>query len=275
MPEGHVVHRLAAAVERLFAGDALGVSSPQGRFAAAAALLDGRTLCAAEAYGKHLFLDFGPQGWVHIHLGIYGRLSFADPPVLPPVGQVRMRLVGMRAWADLRGAAVCELIGDAERAAVLGRLGPDPLRRGADDAPAWRRVHASRAPVAALLMDQAVVAGVGNIYRAEVLFRHGVDPMLPGRELPEPVWKAIWADLCALMRAGVRDGRIDTVRAVHDPAATGREPRRDRHGGEVYVYRRAGGACHVCGTPVAAGILAGRNLFWCPTCQPSGSPGVG
>lgn len=275
MPEGHVVHRLAAAVAKSLAGDMLAVSSPQGRFAAGAARLDGKTLRGAEAYGKHLFLDFDKERWVHVHLGIYGRLSIAAPPVLPPVGQVRMRLVGARAWADLRGATVCELIGGAERAAVLERLGPDPLRREADDARAWRRIHASRAPVASLLMDQAVVAGIGNIYRAEVLFRHGVDPMLPGRDLPEPVWKAIWFDLCALMRAGVRDGRIDTVRSAHEPAATGREPRRDRHGGEVYVYRRADAACHVCGTPVATRELAGRNLFWCPSCQPPGSVGVG
>jgi endonuclease-8 len=122
-------------------------------------------------------------------------------------------------------------------------------------------------------MDQAVVAGIGNIYRAEVLFRHAVDPMLAGKDLPKPVWKAIWSDLRTLMRSGVRDGRIDTVRAVHDPAVTGREPRRDRHGGEVYVYRRAGLPCHVCRTPIATRVLAGRNLFWCPTCQPPGSPG--
>ncbi|MGH3197237.1 MAG: Fpg/Nei family DNA glycosylase [Streptosporangiaceae bacterium] len=274
MPEGHAIHRLAKVVKQRFAGDALAVSSPQGRFAAAAARLDGQTLRCVDAYGKHLFLDFGDDRWVHLHLGVYGRLIIVDLPTLPPIGQVRMRLVGTRAWADLRGAAVCELIGGAERAAIFDRLGPDPLRRGADDTRAWRRIRASRVPVAALLMDQTVVAGIGNIYRAEVLFRHAVDPMLPGKDLPEPVWKAIWSDLRALMRSGVRDGRIDTVRAAHDPTVTGREPRRDRHGGEVYVYRRAGQPCHVCRTPVATRILAGRNLFWCPTCQPPGSRGL-
>lgn len=268
MPEGHLIHRLADVLNRQLVGHVLAVSSPQGRFAAAAALLDGETLRGVDAFGKHLFLDFGEQRWVHFHLGIYGRLSVAAFPVLPPVGQVRMRLVGGRAWADLRGAAVCELIDGAERVAILARLGPDPLRRDAEHVRAWRRIHPSRRPIAALLMDQAVVAGVGNIYRAEVLFRHGVDPMLAGRDLPEPVWKAIWSDLRGLMRSGVRDGRIDTVRPRDDPAARGREPRHDRHGGEVYVYRRAGQPCHVCGTPVTTRILAGRNLFWCPTCQP-------
>jgi endonuclease-8 len=274
MPEGHAIHRLAIAIDRRFVGDQVTVTSPQGRFAAGAARLDGTALLGADAYGKQLFLDFGADRWVRIHLGIYGRLTIAGPPALPPVGQVRMRLVGKRAWADLRGAAACELIGTGERSALIARLGPDPLRRDADPARGWRRIQASRAPIATLLMDQAVVAGVGNIYRAEVLFRHGIDPMLPGRNLPEPVWQAIWADLCTLMRGGVRNGRIDTVRPAHDPAMTGREPRRDRHGGEVYVYRRAGQPCHVCGTLVAGQVLAGRNLFWCPTCQPAGSFGA-
>lgn len=267
MPEGHAIHRLAKVVTQRLVGDRVAVSSPQGRFAAAATRLDGETLRGAEAYGKHLFLDFDSEQWVHIHLGIYGRLTIAALPALPPVGQVRMRLVGARAWADLRGATVCALIDGDRRAAVLARLGPDPLRRNADASRAWRRIHASQAPVATLLMDQRVIAGVGNIYRAEVLFRHGIDPMLAGRDLPEPVWRAIWSDLGALMRVGVRNGRIDTVRAAHDPTATGREPRRDRHGGEVYVYRRAGQPCHVCGSPVATNMLGGRNLFWCPTCQ--------
>jgi endonuclease-8 len=123
------------------------------------------------------------------------------------------------------------------------------LRRDADATRAWRRIHTSRVPIAALLVDQAVVAGIGNIYRAEALFRHAVDPRLPGRELPEPVWQAIWADQRALMRTGVRNGRIDTVRPAHEPAVTGQTPRRDRHGGEVYMYRRAGQLRHVCRTP--------------------------
>jgi endonuclease VIII len=204
MPEGHVVHRLATAVDRRLVGDRVAVSSPQGRFAAAATRLDGATLCGAKAHGKHLLLDFGEERWVHIHLGIYGRLTISEPPLSPPIGQVRMRLAGARAWADLRGPAACELLGRAECAALLAPLGPDPLRPDADPARAWRRLQPSRVPIAALLMDQAVVAGVGNIYRAEVLFRHAVDPMLPGRLLPEPTWRAMWADLRALMRAGVR-----------------------------------------------------------------------
>ncbi|UCM88080.1 Fpg/Nei family DNA glycosylase [Streptomyces marincola] len=268
MPEGHTVHRLAAAYGRTFGGRPVRALSPQGKFAASAALLDGQPMTASEAHGKHLFLGFGAVGWVHIHLGLYGKVAFGDGPAPPPVGQVRLRLAGPGGHADLRGPATCALVGDAEKEAVRDRLGPDPLREDADPERAWRRVSTARSPIAALLMDQSVVAGPGNIYRAEVLFRRGIGPYRPGRDLSRAEWDGIWADLVALMREGVRTGRIDTVRPEHTPEAMGRPPRRDDHGGEVYVYRRAGADCHVCGGEVRAAELAARNLFWCQGCQP-------
>jgi formamidopyrimidine-DNA glycosylase len=117
-------------------------------------------------------------------------------------------------------------------------------------------------------MDQEVVAGVGNVYRAEVLFRHRIHPLRPGRTLRRGQFQAMWDDLVVLMAAGVVVNRIDTVRPEHTPEAMGREPRRDDHGGEVYVYRRHGQDCHVCGTRIRTEVLVGRNLFWCPRCQP-------
>ena len=171
-------------------------------------------------------------------------------------------------WADLRGPTACELMDDVGRAALLARLGPDPLRSDADAGKAWDRVHRSRQAVAALLMDQSVLAGVGNVYRAEVLFRHGVDPMTPGRLVDRELWECLWKDLVDLMADGVRTGRIDTVAEEHEPHRMGRPPRQDRHGGEVYVYRRDGQPCLVCGTEVRMRDLAGRKLYWCPTCQP-------
>jgi endonuclease-8 len=116
-------------------------------------------------------------------------------------------------------------------------------------------------------MDQKVIAGVGNVYRAEVLFRHGIDPYRAGRNLTAAEWDAIWTDLTLLMREGVRLNRIDTVRPEHTPEAMGRPPRVDDHGGEVYVYRRATMPCHLCATEIRTADLASRNLFWCPTCQ--------
>ncbi|GAB2748658.1 Fpg/Nei family DNA glycosylase [Nocardioides pakistanensis] len=275
MPEGHTLHRLARTISGRFAGRQVEVSSPQGRFAEEAAALDGALLEGAEAWGKHLFVGFAGERFVHVHLGLYGKLDVHDGPPPPPVGQVRMRLVapavaqGERSsYADLRGATACELVTDDQRGAIVARLGPDPLRPDADPAAAWARIRASRTPIGTLLMDQSVVAGVGNVYRAEVLFRHRIHPLRPGNTLRRGQFEAIWADLVALMAEGVATGRIDTVRPEHTPEAMGREPRRDDHGGEVYVYRRHDQACHVCGASVRTEVLAARNSFWCPRCQP-------
>ena len=270
MPEGHTIHRLAQDYAR-FTGGALRVSSPQGKFADAAALLDRTELTATEAHGKHLFLRFREDSWVHIHLGLFGKVALGPAPAPPPTETVRLRLANATAYADLRGPTTCALVTPAEKQAVHDRLGPDPLRDDADPAAAYRRVSRSRTTVAALLMDQKVIAGVGNVYRAEVLFRHRIDPFRPGRDITPGEWDAVWTDLVALMREGVRHNRIDTVRPEHTPEAMGRPPRVDDHGGEVYVYRRANQPCHLCGGPIGTAELAARNLFWCPACQrPSG-----
>jgi len=275
MPEGHTLHRLAAEYQRVFGGESVRVSSPQGPFAPAALRLDGRILGAAEAHGKNLFLGFEGAGWVHIHLGLYGKVRFGEGPAPAPVGQIRLRLATDDHHADLRGPTTCALISSFEKKDVQHRLGPDPLRPDDSPEPAWQRISRSSTTVAALLMDQKVISGVGNIYRAEVLFRQGIDPHRPGRELTRAEWDAIWADLRGLMRDGVRDGWIDTVRPEHTPQAMGRAPRQDAHGGEVYVYRRAGRSCLVCGGPVHTETHAARNLFWCPRCQPGRPTGSG
>ncbi|MFF0199451.1 Fpg/Nei family DNA glycosylase [Streptomyces sp. NPDC005017] len=266
MPEGHTIHRLAQDYAAAFSGTAPRVTSPQGKFSDAAALLDGGVLHTADAHGKHLFLGFGAS-WVHIHLGLFGKVAFGAVPAPPPTGTVRLRLANTTSYVDLRGPTTCALITDAEKDAIHGRLGPDPLRADADPGAAYRRISRSRTTIAALLMDQKVIAGVGNVYRAEVLFRHGVDPYRAGKDVTAAEWDAIWADLVGLMREGVRLNRIDTVRPEHTPEAMGRPPRVDDHGGEVYVYRRANLPCHLCGGGIRTAELAARNLFWCPDCQ--------
>lgn len=272
MPEGHVLHRLATSLNEHFAGRPVVVSSPQGRFGEQAAALDGRELIGAEAYGKHLFIAFEGDDWVHIHLGLIGGLTIG--PVGPTRGEVRLRIATDDRMAELRGPQTCALIDTARVAHQRSLLGPDPLRAEADQELAWRKVHASDRPIAALLVDQSVIAGAGNIYRAEVLFRQGVDPMLPGSRLPYTVRQRIWADLVELMTDGVRIGRIDTVRPEHTPEAMGRPPRVDDHGGEVYVYRRTGQPCLLCGSAVRATTVAGRQCYWCPRCQRRGRTGV-
>jgi DNA-formamidopyrimidine glycosylase len=273
MPEGHTLRRLADQLSATFAGRQVGVSSPQGRFAAESALLDGTRLLGAESAGKHLFVEFDGDRVVHVHLGLIGGLTVVAGDPAPPVGAVRLRLVAggdgaPPAYADLRGATRCALITPQERATVVSALGPDPLRDDADPAKAWRRISTSRRPIGELLMDQQVMAGIGNVYRAEVLFRHRIHPLRPGHTLRRRQFDALWADLVGLMAEGVRVGRIDTVRPEHLPEAMGRPPRKDDHGGEVYVYRRHGLPCHVCGAKVRTEVLAGRNSFWCPRCQP-------
>ena len=267
MPEGHTVHRLAARHRELFAGERIDVTSPQGRFAAGAALLSGRTVLDAEAVGKHLLHHVDSGLSLHVHLGLYGRFTDGVPPAPDPVGLVRMRMTSARHWLDLRGPAACEVLDPARVARLRARLGADPLRADADPDRAYTTLAASTRPVFALLLDQTIVAGCGLIYANEVLFRAGLAPTVPGRAVTRDRWDAIWADLRELMREGVVRGRIDTVHTAHTPEAMNRPPRVDRHGGEVYVYRRPGQPCLVCGTPIARGPLAGRNLYWCPSCQ--------
>ncbi len=110
MPEGHTLHRLATELTAVFGGDGVSSSSPQGRFDAGAATIDGRVLEWADAWGKHLLIDFaGLQERVHVHLGIYGSfvVAAADQRL---VGQIRWRLATATATADLRGPTVCELL---------------------------------------------------------------------------------------------------------------------------------------------------------------------
>ncbi len=262
MPEGHTIHRLARRHARLLVGQRVAADSPQGRFEDGAAVLDGRVLESTDAWGKHLFHRYDDL-WLHVHLGLYGKFRDGALPAPPPRGALRLRLVGEESWLELRGPTACELMTDAERRAVLDRLGPDPLRRRPDVDAFVDRVARSRAPIGRMLMDQAVIAGVGNVYRAEVLFRQRLDPFLPGRQVEQATVLAIWDDLVGLLRAGVRAGRIVTTHPEDRERPAGRARRVDSH----YVYGRAALPCRVCGTPVMDALVAARRLFWCPVCQ--------
>jgi endonuclease VIII len=260
VPEGHTIHRLAREHNRLLAGHPVHASSPQGRFTEGAAVIDGRVLDRTDAYGKHLFHRYGDV-FLHVHLGLYGKFTVGAQPAPAPRGALRLRLLADGHWVDLRGPTACELMTPPEVAAVRARLGPDPLRRDCDPEAAWTRLSRSRVAIGALLMDQSVLAGIGNVYRAEILFRHGLEPHRPGRDLPRETWDALWPDLVTLMRAGVRAGRIVTTRPEDRPG--GRLTRDKAH----YVYRRTGLPCRICGTEIRTEVMVDRNLFWCPTCQ--------
>lgn len=262
MPEGHTIHRLALDHYGLFGGHVVSATSPQGRFDAGAALIDRRMLTGTDAWGKHLFHDYDGV-LLHVHLGLYG--SFRQGPGGAPAqaGAIRLRLISDTAWAELRGATSCEVVTVDEQRRLLLRLGPDPLRPKADADQVRSRLARSRTPLGAALMDQTVLAGVGNAYRAEILFRHRLDPFAPASTLSGPDFDLLWSDLVTLMRAGVRANRIVTTLREHRD--TPRGPARDDD--RYYVYRRAGMACRVCGTSVAVAEMATRRLYWCPACQ--------
>lgn len=186
------------------------------------------------------------------------------PP--PVVGQVRLRLLTDLTCADLRGPTACELQTPDEVAATIARLGPDPL---ADDPAEGEErfadvVRRKATPIGVLLMDQSVVGGIGNVYRAELLFRAGLDPHTPGRDVPEEIVRQIWRDWVRLIRVGFETGQMMTMDGL-SPADYRRAMahRDDRH----WVYHRAGLPCRVCGTAVVVEEAAGRKLYWCPGCQ--------
>jgi endonuclease VIII len=275
MPEGHTLYALARDLHSAFSGTTPTVASPQGRFTEGAAQVTGRELLGATSRGKHLFLEFDGERWVHVHLGLIGTFTIDErawTAEVPVTGAVRMRLATDEHVADLRGPTVCAVVTPEEVEAVMTRLGPDPLRPEAVDGDpdrAWTRIHRSSRPVAELLMDQSVLAGVGNVYRSEVLFRHRLSPFTEGRAFRRASWRLVWDDLVRLLPLGVATGRIVTVAGqVEDvEAALGR--------GEVphvlertsYVYKRDGMPCLTCGSRIRTRVVAGRNLFWCGRCQ--------
>jgi endonuclease VIII len=265
MPEGHTIHRIARDHSTLLAGELVGVSSPQGRFSDSV-LVDGQRLDAVTAYGKHLWYEWGNGLLTHVHLGLFGKFRVArhEPGETPePTGMVRMRLTAERVTIDLAGPTDCSVGDDTDRDAILRRLGPDPLRRDAKPAVAAERIRRSKQPIGALLLDQSVISGVGNVYRAEALFITGIHPSRPGRALETAETDALWTTVSAMLKQGVKDNRIITVDRSELDLPKGR---RIRRGEATYVYHRD--RCLRCGTPIRTVELAGRPCYYCPTCQP-------
>ncbi|MCS3441369.1 Fpg/Nei family DNA glycosylase [Microbacterium phyllosphaerae] len=331
MPEGHSVHRIARQFERNFVGKTMRASSPQGRFAEGAAVLDGREALSVQAVGKQMFLEAEGDLWLRVHLGLYGAWDFAgeilvDPTIAsangrmgqtnqrgtdvgeailddagenslasigaprrtrvhvrmseqtkgladegmewppPVVGQVRLRLMTDITAADLRGPTACVLQTPEEMLASVAKLGPDPLV-GDPTLNEERFVQAVRKKptvIALLLMDQAVVSGIGNVYRAEMLFRQRLNPHTPGRDVPEDVVRALWRDWVTLLAIGVETGQMMTMDDLSpDQYRAAMASRDDRH----WVYHRAGLPCRVCGTEIALEEIGARKLYWCPRCQ--------
>lgn len=254
MPEGHLIHHIARRHRAELTGREIAVSSPQRRFAAEAATIDGQRLDAVEAYGKHLFHRFG-RWVVHVHLGQQGTFLWFPSPAPDPRQQVRLRLAAETGVADLIAPSTCRLGPFPLRDAVVSSLGPDPLREDADVDLVRKRFASDRRPIGAVLLDQSVIAGVGNVIRTEALFLEGLDPWMPAAALDRPRFDRLWATLTGIMERSAVDGRIVTVDGV------GRDAR--------FVYKRE--ACRRCGATVERPIVGGRRMYRCPTEQPSWS----
>lgn len=259
MPEGHSVRRIANRFNKDFRSSSLDITSPQGRFADAA-VITGHRLLDANALGKQMFLHF-ESGTIRIHLGIYGKWSFSKVEK-DPVGQVRARFKTEGLIADLRGPTICELIDDSAVQSVYDRLGPDPLWPDPDLSQVSRfleRVAKSNSAIGQLLMDQSVIAGIGNVYRAEILFRAGLSPFTPGKQVPKELLIAMWNDAVVLMAIGVKTGLMLT----RDGYQSSKVLKADRY----QVYKREGLECRACSQPVNLALMHARKLYWCGICQ--------
>jgi len=292
MPEGNEIHRWAERHGAAFAGKAVRVDGPQGRFTDVE-VIDGRKLQRVMAVGKHLGYDFGKDRILHVHLGLRGDFSEGSGPLPEVRGALRLRMwneaavkrpvapgeskrhawyseddgtghtdAPKLAWIELRGPTDCSVWPQEKWDLLLKRLGPDPLN---GDGPERfvERVRKSKKMIGALLMDQSVAAGIGNIYRAELLYRARLSPFLVGKDVPEETLRAIWKDALPLMQAGMVDRRIVTTKPEDRPSGKGKVVKEEAH----YVYRRNGQPCFICETKVMRKDMEGRNLFWCPTCQ--------
>ncbi len=222
-----------------------------------AALLDGGKCLGVEAYGKHLFYTFKGADTLHIHLGLYGKFLKVKAPANEPKGAVRIRLQSATHVIDCNGPAACEILDAAGVARLRRRLGPDVLRDDADPDVAWAKITRSKAPFGGLVMDQAVIAGLGNIYRSEILWRQKIHPETPGRALTRAQFDDFWADSAALLRIGVEQRAIITV----DGATRGKS----RYGARTNIFKHP--ECPRCGAAIRQFTMAARKVFCCDQCQ--------
>ena len=258
MPEGHTIHRAARDHRRILARQKLIVSSPQGRFSRGASLLNEQICSAVEAFGKHLLYKFDNEYTLHIHLGLFGRIRKQKLPLAEPKGSVRVRLIGKTHLIDINGPTICEILDQKEVMALVDRIGPDVLRADANPDLAYDKIARSRAPIGRLIMDQSVMAGIGNIYRSEILWRQAIHPETPGRAIDRQTFNRIWDDACALLAIGVEQNAIITV---FDGQLS-----KKRYGEKFNIFGKA--SCPKCDGEIRRFDISGRRTFVCDTCQP-------
>lgn len=263
MPEGDSVWRTARRLDRGLAGRVLARSDfrvPQH----ATADLSGRTVTATVTHGKHLLTRLDDGTTLHTHLEMDGSWTVVGPGRRLPSRlesdvRVRLETVGGQAGYGLL-LPVVELIRTREEHRVVGHLGPDPLRDDWDADEAVRRLgHDPTRPVAAALLDQGLIAGLGNLWVNEICFLRGMSPWTPVADV----------DLVRTVALGRRCLRQSITVRGNGQVTTGNPTSGEEH----WVYGRTGLACRRCGTPVryareVPGDMGRRATWWCPHCQP-------
>lgn len=183
-----------------------------------------------------------------------------------PVGQVRVRLLNEVVCADLRGPTACEVLTPAEVDAVMQRLGPDPANANteAERQRFVERARKKKTPIGLVLMDQSVVAGIGNVYRAEMLFRAELNPHTPANQIGDAMLEEMWDDWAHLLDIGITVGQMVTIDGLTgDDYVRALQERDERH----WVYKLEGSPCKRCGTNIVLEEFGARKLYWCPGCQ--------
>ena len=268
MPEGHTVHRMAKDHQKHLAGQTIAVSSPQGRFAIEAKRLNGKRLNSVSAHGKHLFYRWvNPKSKrpreivMHVHLGLYGKFRVHKNPPPEPRGAVRVRMIGDQRTIDLNGPTKCEILTAPQYQALEDRLGADPLDAKTDPESAYQRLARSKKPIGSALLDQSIIAGIGNIYRAEILHLLEIDPEKPSCDLSREQFDSIWQLTVDLFKIGVKQNRIITIdlNSINKPVSRLTKDER------LMIYKKP--RCSRCNSIVKKWTLGARTMYACPNCQ--------
>lgn len=222
-----------------------------------------------DAHGKHMFVYIESRKVLHVHLGMHGRwraFPGGGEKVFSRESALAVLGVGPDAYVCFRAAfARLRSIDDPSVRRALERLGPDILATPFEMSRAIRRSLAcAEGTVAEVITDQRVVAGIGNVYKSEVLFLCGLHPLTPAARLDTAQWEAIYRCASELMRSNlIPGGRSSTAthKAARHPAGVSR----------LWVYRRRAAPCLRCKTPIERTTTGGldRSTYWCPRCQPT------
>ena len=259
MPEGHTIHRAAKDHHKVLAGDKLTIESPQGRFVEGSRHLSGKLCTAVEAFGKHLIYRFEAGDSLHIHLGLFGKIRKHKLPLREPRGAVRIRLISDTHAIDINGPSICEVLDIEGLIKLTARIGPDVLRSDANPDLAFKKIANSKSSIGSLIMNQSVMAGIGNIYRTEILWRQAVHPETPGKNIDRQTFDRIWNDAKALLTLGVKHNAIITKSGAGSSTSKYRE--------DFNIFAKE--TCPDCKSEIRQFDINGRRAFVCENCQPS------